>query len=275
MPKVVHINFWFLVNCIRFSRSFYLIKLDKIRGFNDFIVDYKGQCVKLKSRFSDKINLSNNLFTDFNVVVDVPRKLFIFNDKMQLKKFDFKLIPDLKFIVKANHGSGMNIIVQENQILEKKQIKEISRWFNFPSHYVNNEIHYNLFQKGVFIEELIGENVTDYKLFCYQGKCRVIQLDFDRYINHTRNLYSQDWELLDFEFVYENKFINIDKPKQMDEMIILSEKIASNFEFVRVDWFLVEDRFYLGELTFHPEGGVGPFKNKQQDIDFLNYLKSS
>lgn len=49
----------------------------------------------------------------------------------------------------------------------------------------------------------------------------------------------------------------VEKPKVIDEIIEISERLGILFKFVRVDFYLIDDKFYLGELTFTPCAGVG------------------
>jgi hypothetical protein len=243
--------------------------------FNNFVNNYKIENTEKKAMLSDKLLLSKTLIEEYDLAIESPEILHIFNNESEIIKFNFDSLADLGFVIKANHGSGMNKIVKKDQIFLNEDLNRILGWFSFPSHLASRELHYKLISKRVFVEKLIGDNVTDYKLFCFEGRCRIIQLDFDRFDSHKRNFYSTDWNLLDFELVYGKNYIEIERPRHLDSIISMSEQISRNFLFVRVDWYLVENKIYLGELTFHPEGGVGPFQNKRQDIDFLNYLKLS
>jgi hypothetical protein len=36
-----------------------------------------------------------------------------------------------------------------------------------------------------------GTELKDYKFFCFDGEPRLIQVDFDRFRNHKRNLYDR------------------------------------------------------------------------------------
>jgi hypothetical protein len=274
LPMLVHYNILFFINCLRLNKQFYFIFYGNNLTFNNFINEYKKVNILEKAKLSDKLLLVKTLKEEYDILVRIPPLLIIFKNKEEIINFDFEKLMNKEIIIKSNHGSGMNLIVNKNDVLSKKKLHKISDWFSFPSHYSSREMHYKLIDKKVFVEELVGDNVIDYKLFCYEGTCKIIQLDFDRFDFHRRNFYSKDWELLDFEFVYKKNNCVIEKPIHLDLIVGMSEEISKYFLFVRVDWYLIEDEIFLGELTFHPEGGVGPFKNKKQDIDFLNYLKS-
>lgn len=48
-------------------------------------------------------------------------------------------------------------------------------------------------------------------------------------------------------------------------------KLASPFRYVRVDMYVVENRAYFGELSFHEQSGL--FKNRAEEIDLAKVLK--
>ena len=56
-------------------------------------------------------------------------------------------------------------------------------------------------------------------------------------------------------------------------MFELAEKLSQPFKFVRVDFYEIEGKVYLGELTFTPGAMVFRYKNKEDEIKMGNYLK--
>ena len=51
-------------------------------------------------------------------------------------------------------------------------------------------------------------------------------------------------------------------------MLELSEKIAKNMHHVRIDWYLIGDKIYFGEITFFDGSGFVKFLNKKDDEFF-------
>lgn len=46
-----------------------------------------------------------------------------------------------------------------------------------------------------------------------------------------------------------------ERPKHFDLMVEYAKKLSSDFKFVRVDFYEIQGKIYLGELTFIPGGG--------------------
>ena len=63
------------------------------------------------------------------------------------------------------------------------------------------------------------------------------------------------------------------KPKNLDLMLEYARKLSSDFKFVRVDFYVVNDELFLGELTFTPDGGVFNYKDKETEIYWGNQIK--
>ena len=101
---------------------------------------------------------------------------------------------------------------------------------------------------------------------------RVISVDIDRYINHLTNFYDSDWNFLDCKLRYDNRK-DIEKPKMLKKMISLSEVLAQDFRYVRVDFYSVGSEVYFGELTFNPSSGFMQFIPQEWDRKFGDELK--
>ena len=54
-------------------------------------------------------------------------------------------------------------------------------------------------------------------------------------------------------------------------MIAIAEKLAKPFPFVRVDFYDVDGKLYVGELTFYPGGGYNSY-DREWDEKFGELL---
>ena len=55
-------------------------------------------------------------------------------------------------------------------------------------------------------------------------------------------------------------------------MICLSEKLSSNFPFVRVDWYNINGNIIFGEITFYPWSGYVKFTPDSFDYELGKYF---
>jgi hypothetical protein len=266
LPDIIYYNLLFLVNCIRLNKPYYLLRFNKPRTFNEHLLNCKKYHLSDKAIYADKL-LIKQIF-DIQEL-NFPQNYYVFNSKLELLTFDFNVLLDKGIIIKANHGSGLNKIFKKGEIPSYMDLKEMSNWFDIDSSAMNREIHYNLISKKVFFEELLDENIEDYKFHCINGNVKYIQVDFDRFIDHKRNIYDMNWNLQDWEINYSKNLNVVSAPKALKLMVDISEKIAKSLTFckyVRVDLYENKGKIYLGEITFHPGGGVEPFDSFKSDL---------
>lgn len=55
-------------------------------------------------------------------------------------------------------------------------------------------------------------------------------------------------------------------------MIEAAKKLASNFTFVRADFYEIDNKIYLGELTFTPGAFLFKYTNSEDNLKIGNLL---
>lgn len=191
----------------------------------------------------------------------------------KFEDIDFDKLPN-KFVIKSTHGSGQVIIVKNKNELDLDQVKQkVNNWISKNYAYsCGLEIHYHNIIPRIIIEEFmegINDDLFDYKVMCINGKPEFVWVDSNRFIKHKRNLYDLDWNLLPVKYHYEISENPIPKPKQLKELLKLSEKLAKNFALVRCDFYiLTTGEIKFGELTFTSCSGIDKWSDKSYDINF-------
>lgn len=189
---------------------------------------------------------------------------------------DIKLdnLPE-KFVLKTTHDSGGVIICKDKaKVNWKLEFKKFKYRLKTNYYYLSREYHYKNVRPRIICERLLeDENLFDYKLFCFDGKVDFIQVDVDRFTNHTRNIYDKNWKLQDFGICYDKSNKVIEKPLNLDEMIECAEKLAQKIKFCRVDFYSVNNKLIFGEITFFPEAGLGKFIPNEYDQIIGDKLK--
>lgn len=170
-----------------------------------------------------------------------------------------------KFIIKTNHGSGFNIICSNKAEFDwEEAFAQTEIWLSHDYSRNYAERQYRWIKPMIIIEELlIDENgciPLDYKFFCFGGSVEVIQIDYNRDSDHKRLLFDKDFEPLGVKYVYPMYQGSIHRPKKLKQMIRLAERLSTGHAFLRVDFYLVGERIVFGEMTLHPEAGLGKFE---------------
>ena len=122
----------------------------------------------------------------------------------------------------------------------------------------------------MIVEEFLSEDGVsapkDYKLFCFHGVPKLIQVDSDRFGQHSRNFYDTGWNRLPMTFRYPGGPED-EQPRPLEEMLRIAARLASRFAFVRVDLYASRSQVRVGELTFCPEGANAPVLPPAADIE--------
>lgn len=177
------------------------------------------------------------------------------------------------FVIKTNHASGTNIIVKNKSELNREEaIKQLKSWLSKNYYYPKREWAYKEIDRKVVVEEFIGPKnkvPEDYKLFVINEKVVLIQVDHDRDVKHTRSLYDPKWNKLNYTLEFEKSEIVLDKPNKLDELIYCAEILGEGFSQVRIDFYIVDDQLYFGEITFYHGAGFERFI--PNDYELNNY----
>lgn len=180
-----------------------------------------------------------------------------------------------KFVIKANHGCGYNIIVQDKTQLDKaKTKKQLSRWLkeNFGlDQFLGTAWAYKNIKPAIMIEEFIGLNgkvPLDYKFFCYSGRAEFVQVSLDRFGDASERLLDRNFSPLDVWNGLKLYTRDMAKPKNYDKMLGLADTLSKDFDFIRVDLYSVGNKIFFGELTCYPAGGIARFEPKEYDFIF-------
>lgn len=178
------------------------------------------------------------------------------------KNIPFDQLPQ-KFVAKATHGSGWNLICEDKNALNwGKTVKLLNMWLKLNLYVFGREWNYKNLKPRIIVEEFINHKpLNDYKLMCFNGEPLYVQLNNDYNGHHYVDFYDiQNWDHLNFTYEsYANSDRNIEKPKKLDEMIEIARTLSNRFPFVRVDFYQFDDTILIGEMTFFPSGGLWPF----------------
>lgn len=183
-----------------------------------------------------------------------------------------------KFVIKATHGCGWNIICKDkNQLNIPKTIKKLKRWLKAKYLPCYGEWFYGVIKPRIIIEEYLddgtGKVPVDYKIFCFYGEPKFIAVHLDRFINNRRKIYDPEWKPIPVNMRYVDHNINLEKPKELDQLLEYAKILSKKFIHVRVDLYIVNSKIYFGGLTFADEAGFGTISPKEMERKIGSLIK--
>lgn len=192
-------------------------------------------------------------------------------------EIDFDEMPN-QFVMKANHGSGWNIVVEDKKKLDLSAAKrQFDAWMNLDySKRIGLELHYGGIEPKIVVEEFIsnGEGeLFDYRFFCFNGEPFSIWVDVGSGTDqHRRDIYDLDWNLMPVQVNYPNLEHRKMRPAQLEDMIEYARVLSEGFAFARVDFYAVGGTVFFGEITFTPQSGIGRWDPPEENKTYGDLL---
>lgn len=251
------------------------LNLDNPVTFNEKIQWLKlYNSIPIKTRLADKYLVREYVKNKIGKEYLIP--LLGVYDKFE--EINFGMLPD-KFVIKCNHGSGYNIIVKDKSKLNLKDIQTtINNWMNINYPFVYGmELHYRDIEPKIIIEEFMDDgtgDLKDYKITCFNGKPELIWVDSDRFTNHKRNLYDLNWKQLPYKInSHYETFPSPEKPKNLKKLLKFASILSNNFIYVRVDFYIINQKIFFSEMTFASESGYGNIEPHNFDLYLGSLIK--
>lgn len=182
-----------------------------------------------------------------------------------------------QFVLKCNHGAGYNIICPDKSKLDVEEAKkQLKIWLKEDYSLPYAEMHYHKIPRRIICEKYIqpedGIVPDDYKVFCFDGNANYIMLCREREHHGEEEsckyyFFDKAWNFYPWDKSTSGETnVCIKKPEQIDKMLEYAAVLSKGFPFVRVDFYVMNDRIYFGEMTFTPcgclDGDLSPEANK-------------
>lgn len=229
----------------------------------------------LKCRCSDKILVRDYCKEKLGVDLFIP----IIGVWNSFDEIDFEKLPK-QYVLKTNHGSHTNIIVKNGVIDKNKVRQKFNEWLSKDWSWYGKEMAYYPIKRKIFAEQFVKDKdngeLTDYKFLCFNGEPKYCQVINDR---NNRNFHLNYYDMC-FNFVnisrtdVKNNHKALDKkPTSFNKMKEYATILSQDFNFVRVDFYEINKKPYLSELTFFPAAGFQKYTRPGVDLYLGNMLK--
>ena len=185
-----------------------------------------------------------------------------------VEDIDWDHLPN-QFVIKSTHaggGLGVEVCKDKSQFDIPKAKKNLKQSFLLDIFKIYKEWPYKNVKKRIIAEKYLEEtglpSLRDYKVMCFDGKVKMIEFHEGRFTSqHTQTFYDREWEKLPIN----QKSYGVisdeisERPVLLGKMIELSEILAEDIPHLRVDWYIVDNNLYFGEITFYDASGFDAF----------------
>lgn len=285
--KPIYIYIWFLFAKYMSDRLYLKLKyrrdLDmKLDLKNPKLFQEKLQWLKLNDRkdiyhdMVDKIEFKKFITNIIGEAYVIPT-LAIFDE---FKDINLNGLPK-KFIMKNSHDSGSYFICNDKdkfdfKLAKNKLYKSLKRDYFIWS----REWPYKGLKRRIIVEPLLEDQkgifLTDYKFYTFNGIPRFFYITSNRGSKSglCEDFFDMDGNLQEFnQFGYKGNVVTPSLPQNFQKMIEISKLLSKDTYHLRVDFYEVNGKLYVGELTFYDGGGFCRFTPEKYNKIFGDWIR--
>lgn len=189
---------------------------------------------------------------------------------------EWESLPE-QFVLKVNNGSGDVLICTDKEKLNiEETTHRYSELLKLKFWRLYAEPHYENIKPCIIAEELLDktqqciqtETLIDYKIWCFNGEPFCVWCCYNRTPKTVEvGTYDLDWNYHEEKSVFTDHYIKAQKllprPQSLEQMLEYAKILSKGFPEVRVDFYEVGGKPYLGEMTFTSKGGYMDFYTKE------------
>lgn len=196
------------------------------------------------------------------------------------EEIDFSTLPD-QFVLKCTHDCGGLVICKDKKSFDKeKAIAKLNAAMKKDYAGFLREWPYRNVERKIIAEPYLEDQATgelrDYKFFAFDGNVVIMFVASDRQKENEDtkfDFFDMDYNHLDIINGHPNSNPYPQKPINYDLMKELASKLSKGYPHVRVDFYEVNGKVYVGELTLYHWSGMVPFVPEEWDFKLGSYLQ--
>ena len=192
---------------------------------------------------------------------------------------DFDRLPN-SFVLKTTHDSGGVYICRDKAQLDITKVEEVlSRSLKHNYYLDGREWPYKDVPRRIIAEEYLEDKATgelrDYKFFCFNGTVKALFVATDRQNRPEVCFDFFDTEYNHLDIVNGHPLADSipETPKSFEEMKQIASILSKGYPELRVDFYEVNGKPYVGELTLFHHGGWMIFEPESWDRVFGDWIE--
>ena len=192
---------------------------------------------------------------------------------------NFDELPN-QFVLKCTHDSGGLIICKDKLTLDISSARnKIETCLKNNYYWHGREWPYKNVRPRIIAEPYMEDSAThelrDYKFFAFDGVPRALFIASERQASKKEtkfDFFDMNYKLLPFTNGHPHADVAPKKPETFEKMKELAAILSKGFPSLRVDFYEVDGRVYVGELTFSHWSGLTPFEPEEWDRIFGDWI---
>jgi hypothetical protein len=206
---------------------------------------------------SDKLRIRKWLVRN-NVDIDSPPILWTGTDPAKIP--DDLLAQGV--VVKANHGSGTNILLNDTPPDRAAFNRRMGRYLRKPYGHKRLEWAYFGIARKIMVEKLVPNITTEFKAYTFGNRIERLVIIYDRFTDQVADVWLPNgkggFSLFEGRAAVAER-ANRPLPPNTEEALKIARQIGEKFDHMRVDILSDGDKLWFSELTIYNMGGHLPY----------------
>ena len=192
---------------------------------------------------------------------------------------DWDSLPN-QFVLKTTHGGGGGgvVICKDKVTFDKTTaIAKLKESMASDIYSGLREWPYKNVPKRIIAEKFMApekeqSDLTDYKIYCFNGSPQLIMVAGGRYSGDKRfAYYDTNWNVVDITWGAPRPDKDFDKPAQLSNMLKVASQLSKDMIHARIDLYCIENNIFFGEITFFDSSGLEEITPSNMD-EYLGSL---
>lgn len=178
----------------------------------------------------------------------------------RFEDIDVASLPD-RFVLKCTHDSGGLVVVRDKAQMDLAAAKsKIEKSLKTNYYYHGREWPYKDVKPRILAESYVEDpelkELRDYKFYCFQGVPRLMAIFCGRSAGATTaDYFDMSFQPVDLTWGYAKAEKTPAKPENFEKMQEFAALLSKDVPALRVDFYEVNGKVYVGELTFFDGSG--------------------
>lgn len=210
-------------------------------------------------RYVDKLEVREHVRRAIGSVHLVP----LIAQYDSVDEIDWAALPD-RFVIKCSHGSHCGLICTDKAAFDTEGAEvKLRNWLRRNWFWVGREAPYRTIKPRIMVEQFIGDDhpAQDYKLMCFDGIPRIIQVHTKRNGAACIDFFNLSGQKLEMRKKgYPNSPMERIDPRAIRSLYPVAQMLATGFSYIRIDLYLHEGHVFFGEMTFFDSAALREFE---------------
>ena len=194
----------------------------------------------------------------------------------KFEDIEFDSLPN-EFVLKCTHDSGGLVICRDKHQFDLNAAREkINRCMKRNYFFLGREWPYKKLKPRIIAEVYMKDScesvLTDYKFFCFDGVPKIMYSSKDKASDPRTDFFDMNYNHINMKMRDPNADALPLIPQNFELMKKISSILSTGYPHLRVDFYEVNGKLYVGELTLYHCSGFAPISPPEKALEMGSWI---